>query len=202
MIFDLIPSKYILSSLSLNGVLFGAFAFQGVLFENVTAVSLEDSVSGTVEMFLDSYESPIKKLKKQIRKAVLEKPREISEFGDQVVSTPEETREVSFEALKKSSNQSPELRAFLRELSSKISERHNYPYSAQKLRQTGRVMVSFELLKTGDIKNVLINEKSDFKKLDESAFELIAGISRIENLPQSVQNGETMVIIVPVEYEL
>lgn len=201
MLLDLIPSKYILCSLAANGLVAGALLFQGA-FESFEVVSLAEPNQGSVDVLFSAQPEEIRKeLKKQIKKIVKQK-QDVADLGDKAVELEEVSQQVNLEDIKSLKNVSPELKAFLKSLQNKISERQVYPYAAKRLRQSGQVVVRFDVRSSGEVENVSIYKRSEFQKLNASAFELIAGILKVDHFPKEVVKSDRLSITVPIEYKL
>lgn len=90
---------------------------------------------------------------------------------------------------------------YLYELHRLIDGRKIYPSMAKRMRQTGKVVVTFVILKSGEIQNVEILNPSSHERLNEAASQLIAGIRTYKPLPASEKAGK-LNVTVPVEYGL
>jgi len=204
MLMDVIPSKFILGSVGAHGLLLGGLMFNGA-FDQSKTVSLVEPTNGSVEVLFSAPPEEIKKeLKKHIKK-IIKRRKVIADEGDKLekMEKPvESVQQVRLEDLKSLSNLSPEMKAFLKSLKAKIQERQVYPYAAKRLRQTGQVVVKFDVLASGDVNNVSIEKKSDHKRLDSSAVKLIAGISKVQCPPKDVMKADRISIVVPIEYKL
>lgn len=201
MLLDLIPSKFIIGSMGAHAALVGVMLFEGVF--SPTTVSLVEESQGSVEVLFNAQTEEVKKeLKKQIKKIIRQKT-ELADFGDKLKEEKEEVvKQVSLEDLKSLKNISPELKAFLRSLKEKIQDRQVYPYAAKRLRQTGQVVIKFDVLSSGEVQNASIQKKSEHKRLDSSALSLIAGISKLDHFPTKVVKSDKISITVPIEYKL
>lgn len=90
---------------------------------------------------------------------------------------------------------------YLYELRVLIENRKVYPAIAKRLRETGRVVVEFEILKDGHIQGVRLARPSHFDHLNNAAIQLIASIEKYRPLPKSIP-GEKLSLKIPVEYVL
>jgi protein TonB len=206
MLLDLIPSKYIMGSLGVHAVLVGGLVLSGN-FNFTKRVSLMEPNQGSVEVLFSAQPEEIQQeLKKHIKKIIKQKQKKvIADVGDKIEKPVEEVqavKEIRLEDIKSLSNLSPEMKAFLKSLKNKIQERQVYPYAAKRLRQTGQVVVKFDVLASGDVNNVSIEKKSDHKRLNASAFNLIAGISKVKSPPKTAMRSDKISIVVPIEYRL
>ena len=76
-----------------------------------------------------------------------------------------------------------------------------YPKIAQKLNQTGKVLVSFDILKDGKVINIKIIQNSKFEKLDEASVELLTNIGFFEAIPSEL-NKTVWNIQIPINYQI
>ncbi len=196
---NFVPNKFVLVSVVLHGALFG-----GILFEynkRHSVSNFEEESSGTVEMLFETQTEAVKKeLKKVIKKKV-----KVLDLGDKLADKKEEEEHVhtiSLADLKAVNNLSPELKAFLKSLREEILKRQHYPYSAKRLRQTGKVSVQFDVFDDGTVKNVSIYKKSAYDKLNKSAVKIIDDISKVDNFPKETVKSKKISITVPIEYSL
>lgn len=185
-------------------MLAAGLAFSGA-FDSHQKISLMDPAQGSVEVLFSAQPEEIRKeLKKHIKKIIKEK-KIVADEGEKIEKPEEEVkvvRQVRLEDLKSLSNLSPEMKAFLKSLKNKIQARQVYPYAAKRLRQTGEVVVKFDVLASGEVSNVSIEKKSDYKRLNASAFELIEGITKVKSPPKTAMVAGRISIVVPIEYRL
>jgi TonB family protein len=98
-------------------------------------------------------------------------------------------------------NLSPELQKYFTTLRMDIEKRKRYPKLAKRLRQSGRVVLKFQIGKEGKIKNVLVEEPSPFRALNESAKKLVSNLKGEYPLPLAIK-AERIEIKLPVSYKL
>lgn len=91
--------------------------------------------------------------------------------------------------------------AYLSKIKAKIEKNKVYPKAAKRLRQTGKVLVSFDVLKDGSIENIKIIEKSKFERLDAASIELLLKIASFEAIPKEL-NKAAWSIRVPINYSI
>lgn len=91
--------------------------------------------------------------------------------------------------------------AYLARIKAKIERNKVYPKAAKRLKQTGKVIISFDILKDGTIKNVRVVGKSKFEKLDEASIELLMKIASFEAIPLEL-NRTVWNIQVPINYSI
>jgi protein TonB len=72
---------------------------------------------------------------------------------------------------------------YLADLMQRIHRRKFYPRAARQQRKSGRVVVGFEVLRKGEIKNIRVLEPSGSPLLDEAALNTVRDISPAAPLP-------------------
>jgi len=90
---------------------------------------------------------------------------------------------------------------YLSRLRSLIEDKKIYPKSAKRLKQQGRVIVSFLITKEGTFKNISLKDSSKYKKLNKAALELLNNISRFEPIPDELEKNK-WVIEIPISYKI
>jgi len=149
-----------------------------------------------------------KKIKKKIKKKPLKKPikkpikKEVIEPTPTVVppmiaKVPEVTKKnVVSPAVKEAIKN-----AYLLKLRKKIEQNKVYPKRAKRLRQEGKVLVSFLVRKNGSIQNIKLVGKSSYKRLDEATLELLKKIARFDAIPEELEKN-SWTIEVPINYSI
>lgn len=199
------PFKFIIASILVHGALVGLFILSNALDTSDILSLVDANPNGSVEMLFNNQTEEVKREIKKIIKKKIKAKREVVDLGElpaEDVDEEEQVHKISLDDLKAVSNLSPEWKAFLKSLQAEISKRQHYPYSAKRLRQTGKVLIQFDVYSNGLIKNVSIQKKSDYEKLDASALELIDSIPKVENFPKKTEKSEKISITVPIEYNL
>jgi len=90
---------------------------------------------------------------------------------------------------------------YLNRLRNLIEDKKIYPKSAKRLKQQGRVIVSFLITKEGTFKNISLKDSSKYKKLNKAALELLNNISRFEPIPDELEKNK-WVIEIPISYKI
>lgn len=92
-----------------------------------------------------------------------------------------------------------ELEIYLSTIRSKIEANLKYPVLAKRLKIEGEVLLAFEILQNGGIKesSLYIKNSSGHKSLDESAIETVATVAPFDSPPQN-----NMSIVVPIVFKL
>ncbi len=90
---------------------------------------------------------------------------------------------------------------YLYELRTLIEGRKIYPRFARSLRETGRVMVRFQVLRDGQIEGIELASGSSFQRLNQAAIELIKGIGKYRPIPGELV-ADKLTLELPIEYIL
>ena len=142
---------------------------------------------------------PIKEIKSNQEEKVLEETKNIVQENPVVAETI--TKEIPIEqTLNKTQIQNIE-DAYLSKVKAKIEKNKDYPKIAKKLNQTGKVLVSFDILKDGKVINIRIIQNSKFEKLDEASVELLTNIGFFEAIPSEL-NKTVWNIQIPINYQI
>ena len=154
-------------------------------------------------------EKKIVKQEKQIKKVVEKTPEKIVEQATEniekmhvveqnEISTKQESIIQSNSNNERNKNLESE---YLAKVQAKIEKNKVYPKVAKRLNQTGKVIVSFDILKDGKITNIKIIHKSKFEKLDEASIELLTNIGFFEAIPNEL-NKTVWNIQIPINYQI
>jgi len=90
---------------------------------------------------------------------------------------------------------------YLLRLRKKIENNKTYPKRAKRLKQQGRVLISFRISKDGEISNINLKGKSSYQRLNTAAMKLIEEIAKFEPIPKELGKN-TWAIEVPINYSL
>lgn len=90
---------------------------------------------------------------------------------------------------------------YLSKVRAKIEQNKVYPKVAKRLNQTGKVHISFDILKNGKIENIRIIEKSKFERLDQASIEVLTKIVSFEAIPSEL-NKTVWNISIPINYQM
>ena len=154
-------------------------------------------------------EKKIVKQEKQIEKVVEKTPEKVVEKENEniekmavaeqnEISTKQESIIQSNSNNERNKNLESE---YLAKVQAKIEKNKVYPKVAKRLNQTGKVIVSFDILKDGKITNIKIINKSKFEKLDEASIELLTNIGFFEAIPNEL-NKTVWNIQIPINYQI
>ena len=155
-----------------------------------------------VEKKIVKQEKPIEKVVEKPAPKVVEKENEniekmaVAEQNE--ISTKQESIIQSNSNNERNKNLESE---YLAKVKNKIEKNKVYPKVAKRLNQTGKVIVSFDILKDGKITNIKIIHKSKFEKLDEASIELLTNIGFFEAIPNEL-NKTVWNIQIPINYQI
>ncbi|WP_323597264.1 TonB family protein [Aliarcobacter butzleri] len=145
-------------------------------------------------------EKPKKEHKKPVEKVVQKE-----EVAEVVAAVPPPTKtppkeEVSAPTINQNQIDTIETK-YLAKVRATIEKNKIYPKAAKRLNQTGKVNVNFDILKSGEIRNVKVLGKSSFAKLDEASIELLIKISNFDEIPEELKKSVWNVTI-PIDYSI
>ena len=155
------------------------------------------------------------KLEKKVEKPKIEKKQELVKYSNEkyqeqttqksestVENNIAQTTPISTPTKHTNEKEVENLEAtYLAKLTSLIEKNKNYPKSAKRLNQTGKVHVTFMITKDGKIKNCKILKGSEFESLDQAALEILLNIANFEPIPNEL-NKESWEITVPIIYQI
>lgn len=159
--------------------------------------SLSDSIS--VKLASSSKKIKVKIQKKKIvkKKKILTQSRKKKE-----VSRPaKKDIEIAKEEVQEDLGQDTLLALYLEDLKRLILNQRYYPKIAKKLRQTGKVSVSFEIINKNQITNLKIHSKCPFDRLNKAALRTIHKLVSIPKIPSEL-NKLQIKVVVPILYEI
>ena len=90
---------------------------------------------------------------------------------------------------------------YLEELKRLILAHKFYPRMAKKLKQVGKVSVSFEIINENEIVNLRVHSKCPFDRLNKAAIRTIERIALIPKLPSKL-NKTQLKVVVPILFEI
>ena len=144
-------------------------------------------------------EKPKKEHKKPVEKIVQkEDVTEVAAVPPPTKTPPKE--EVSAPSINQNQIDTIETK-YLAKVRATIEKNKIYPKAAKRLNQTGKVNVNFDILKSGEIRNVKVLGKSSFAKLDEASIELLIKISNFDEIPEELKKSVWNVTI-PIDYSI
>src|SRR5574344_1927602 len=154
-------------------------------------------------------EKKIVKQEKQIEKVVEKTPEKIVEQTTENIekmhlTEQNETSQKQQSSIQENSNNQKSQNLeneYLAKVKNKIEKNKVYPKVAKRLNQTGKVTVSFDILKDGKVTNIKIINKSKFEKLDEASIELLTNIGFFEAIPNEL-NKTVWNIQIPINYQI
>lgn len=86
-------------------------------------------------------------------------------------------------------------------LRSYIDERKIYPSMSRRMGETGKVLVTLDVLRNGTIQDVKIKSGSKYSRLNEAALKTVSEVKKYKPLPDSISQ-EKISVVVPIEFTL
>lgn len=86
-------------------------------------------------------------------------------------------------------------------LYAEISRMKSYPAIAQKMRQTGTVILHLHLLRSGEVKSAKIIQSAKFEPLNQEVQRLIRSLVSFKKFPVEIKK-ESWDFIIPIEFSL
>ena len=128
---------------------------------------------------------PIQEVEKVVNTTVVEK------------TTVEEktTKQNNAEQIKNIENE------YLGKVRNLIEQNKTYPKVARRLNQTGKVYVTFTVMKNGEIRNCKISNSSQFESLDEASINILNKIGSFESIPKELDK-DSWEITIPIVYQI
>ena len=103
------------------------------------------------------------------------------------------------EVLTQNKNGSLKKSEYILKVLNQIESKKFYPPKAKRLGHTGRVLLSFKILRNGQVRDLKIAKKSNFSSLNKAALSLIKSIEFFPPLPPKYTKEE-LILEVPIEY--
>ena len=94
-----------------------------------------------------------------------------------------------------------DLERYLFELRVILANRKIYPATSKRLGETGRVVVKFNIHRSGKIENLAVQKPSDYSRLNEAALKLVSTVDNYKPFPEG-EKVETLAVEVPIDYVL
>lgn len=123
------------------------------------------------------------------------KPQELATDTQKI----DDTFSADFSSQIQESNIPDELKIFFKTLSDKIEKNKFYPSLSKRLRESGTVIVKFEVHASGKVQNIILKEQCSFDRLNKSAYKVVASLDKLIPLPDKYKKIE---ITFPMSYVL
>jgi len=140
-----------------------------------------------------------KVVKKPVKDIPKEKPKEVYKevVKPQTISpkVDKKEKEINKKVLNSITNE------YLSKVKKLIEKNKKYPKSAKRLKQMGKVYLSFTIGKNGEIRNVKISKGSKYKRLNKATLEILSKINKFDPIPKELKKS-TWNITVPVVYKI
>jgi len=90
---------------------------------------------------------------------------------------------------------------YLSKLRATIENNKIYPKRAKRLKQQGKVIISFEITRSGHIKKIALKNACPYRRLNSAAIDLLKQIAKFEPIPEELEKN-TWAIDVPINYSI
>ncbi|MGB5792676.1 energy transducer TonB [Poseidonibacter sp.] len=165
-------------------------------------------------------DTPIKKVvKKEVKKipkkAIIKKPTIVKQ--KEIIKKPKKEQEKKIEKkvvkkdepsktnsinISKSLQKNEEFKEnYISRLREFIDKNKQYPKMSKRLKEEGKVLLSFRVLKSGEFKNIKLLESSGNKRLDKAALNALISSERFEPFLEEI-NKNYMDFSLPIVFEL
>ena len=91
------------------------------------------------------------------------------------------------------------LKKYKTELREEINKNKTYPTISRKLKEQGKVIVSFRVMKNGSFENIKLNGSSNIKRLDEAALNALYETKKFKPFENEL-NKEFVDFELPLEF--
>lgn len=133
------------------------------------------------------------------QKEIIKKPKEELEKKIVKKDEPSKTNSVN---ISKSLQKNKEFKEnYISRLREFIDKNKKYPKMSKRLKEEGRVLLSFRVLKSGEFKNIKLLESSDNKRLDKAALNALIDSERFEPFSKKI-NKNYMDFSLPIVFEI
>lgn len=90
---------------------------------------------------------------------------------------------------------------YIAELLQVLNKKRRYPEMARRLRQQGRVLLRFEVLRNGQVLEARVVEESAYESLNRSAQSMIREMQELKPFPDEIKKNRWSFVI-PVEFKM
>ncbi len=113
----------------------------------------------------------------------------------QEIQKEEETENNQKQILKENDS----LKKYQAELREEINKNKVYPNISKKLKEEGKVIVSFRVMKNGLFENIRVNTSSNIKRLDEAALNALYATNKFKSF-ENISNKDYLDFELPIEF--
>ncbi|MFN7727776.1 MAG: energy transducer TonB [Bdellovibrio sp.] len=82
-----------------------------------------------------------------------------------------------------------------------IAKQKTYPPAARRLGHTGRVVLTFRVLASGEVQNTELRQASPYDSINQDALKILKSLARLEPIPKEL-NRTYWDFLVPLDYDL
>ncbi len=159
---------------------------------NSIEVSILPSSATSTRVRADAAKILVRKKKSALQMPAVPAPPSVG-FADGTKSEAPAGNEAGFSA--------SERERYLFELRLLIANRKVYPSLSRRLGETGRVVVQFQVHRSGTILDASLKSPSSHERLNQAALNLVSGIRQYRPFPEG-DSTESLSVEVPIDYLL
>lgn len=90
---------------------------------------------------------------------------------------------------------------YLSDLRTTLEARKRYPSLSRRMSETGRVLVRFQISRSGQFSDITVLKSSGYDRLNSAAIALVQELGRYREFPESIADASLLVEI-PIDYVL
>ncbi len=139
----------------------------------------------------------VKKQKKVVKKKIVKKEQVKLKQTITKKVTPKKVKKVVISDAKLKSIQNE----YLQKVKEHIEKYKKYPKRAKRLKQEGKVFISFTIAKNGKIQDIQLVGKCPYKRLNKAALNILETIAQFEPIPKEL-NKSSWQLNVPIVYSI
>ncbi len=145
----------------------------------------------------------VKKAKRKVTKKIEKEIKEVKQDNTKIVPQVLNKTKIakSKEIVKPFVNKQKIKNSYLAKVRAKIEKNKVYPKNAKRLRQQGKVVVSFIISKDGYIKMINLKSACPYKRLNNAAINILKTIVKFEPIPIELQKNK-WAIDIPIVYSI
>jgi protein TonB len=135
--------------------------------------------------------------KKDIEKNEIQETQEIKELKNSKAQIVEEKEKISKQ--EQIDREKKYIQNYMYQLREEINKNKNYPIISRKLKEMGKVIISFRVKSDGLFENIKLGTSSNIKRLDEAALNALYETKRFKAFDKDI-NKEYLDFNIPLEF--
>jgi protein TonB len=161
----------------------------------------------TKDLIKTTNKPSIKKIQKTTKKESKVEIKQSPTIVEDIVETIEEKATTKIESVEKINppinyQEEKYIDNYASRLREEINKNKNYPTISKKLREEGRVIVSFRVLNTGQFTNIRVFVSSTKERLDKAALNALYNTKEYQAFDNKLINKEFLDFELPLEFKL